>query len=525
MINLEIEIVSPESKEHIYALRNYLAENMDNLQISMKEQAPVEGQMSVFSVEGLLNGVIHAGVGIGIEQCIHILWPLISDWLKKMKSGDGKKIEVLATLGDNSGRVTFSEDTDGVTKRYENVTYSIDTAHTRVILIGSGEFENDFLPIPPVKGNVEDLYRILVDKRNIGIPPENITVALNKTNTEVEELLLRVSKLPDTETLLIYFSGHGYRSDVDKLHLIARNTRKVEDHILSGIDYDFIKKVILKTSPAKQKIVILDACHSGIATQGGQDSIMEINVTGTYVLASSESDEVSYFDKNKRNTFFTGALLDILRNGIDNAREMLALNDLYENSKNYLDQKQQPRYKDKLNISPADFFVARNPSFSIDKNIQHAFALYNAGNLADALRECRRILKRWPDNAEIKNLAEQCNNDQLFIRFAKEGDEFFYQSHQYKKALESYEQAYEIKPDFAIGEKIRSCKEFLHAGDQAMSSSIISPAPIKKNESKKEVKQGHEESGREEKKHGIPQKFLALIIAAAVIGIGSLIML
>src|ERR1043166_2516828 len=232
MVNVEIEIVSPEAKEHIYQLRNYLSERIDQLNISVREQPALEGQMSPFTSECILNGFIHAGVGIGIEQCIHIVWPVIKDWFKTVNIPGGEKLEVLATLGDTSDKVTISEDNEGVSKRYDNVTYSIDAARTRAILIGSSEFENDFLPIPPVKNNLEDLYRVLADKRNIGLPPENITVILNKSNTDIEEQLLRVSKLPDTDTLLIYFSGHGYRSDINKLYLIARNTRKIDDYML-----------------------------------------------------------------------------------------------------------------------------------------------------------------------------------------------------------------------------------------------------------------------------------------------------
>ncbi|MEO8403333.1 MAG: caspase family protein [Chitinophagaceae bacterium] len=530
MVNLEIEILSAEAKEDIYQLRNYLAEQIDNLQISIKEQSALEGQMSPFTSEGILNGVIHAGVGIGIEQCVHIILPVIKDFLKHIPLPFGKKVEVLATLGDGAGRVTISEDSEGVSKRYDNVTYSIDTGHTRAILIGSGEFDYDFLPIPPVKGNVEDFYKLLIDKRNIGLPAENITVALNKTNTEIEEILLRVSKLPDTETLLIYFSGHGYRSDVTKLHLIARNTRKIDDYISGGIDYDFIKNVVLKSSPAKQKIVILDACHSGIATQGANDAILDVNVMGTYVMASSESDEVSYYDKNKRNTFFTGSLLDTLTNGVDNAKEMLALNDLYENAKSHLDQRQQPRFKDKLNISPSDFFIARNPSFSLEKNIQYATQLYKTGNLSEALREFRKILKRQPGNQEVKNLAEQCNDDLLFTQFMKQGDEYFYQQHQYQKALDNYQQAYEIRPDVMTAEKIRNSKASLQEGKMVGPPVPVKhekkhePAPVVEPIKKKETKKEEDGEAEEKEKKGLPAKILVLIIGVGVALLGWLVL-
>jgi len=56
-------------------------------------------------------------------------------------------VEVLATLGDGGEKVTISEDSEGVSKRYDNVIYSIDTDHTRAVLIGNGEFDNDFTSI------------------------------------------------------------------------------------------------------------------------------------------------------------------------------------------------------------------------------------------------------------------------------------------------------------------------------------------------------------------------------------------
>lgn len=524
MVNLEIEILSEDAKDDIYELRSFLAENVEDLQLAVKKQAAVEGQMSALGIETILFGVIHAGVGLSIERCIHILWPLIKDWIKRKKAG--KKIEVLATLGDSVSNVTISADSDGVSKRYDNVSYSINTAHTRAVLIGCSEFENDFPAIPPVKSNVGDLYRILVDKRNIGLLPENITVALDKTNSEIEETLLRISRLPDTETLLIYFSGHGYRSDINKLHLVAKNTKRIDDYILNGIDYDFIKNVIVRSSPAKQKIVILDACHSGIATQGAQDSILDINVTGTYVLASSESDEVSYFDKNKRNTFFTGILLDTLGKGINNEKEMLSLDDLYENAKTHLDQKQQPRFKETLNISPADFFIARNRSFSLEKKIQKAAELYRSGKLANALAEYKKILQKQPDNAEIRKLADQCNNDLLFSQFMKQADELFYKEHNYKKALELYQQAYELRPDFSIAEKISNCKENIETGQLGiLTPEPKAPEPPKVIENtRQEGKKAKEVKQELPEKNNTTKKVFALGITIAVVFIGWLLL-
>jgi TPR repeat protein len=241
-------------------------------------------------------------------------------------------------------------------------------------------------------------------------------------------------------------------------------------------------------------------------------------------MASSESDEVSYYDKNKRNTFFTGSLLDTLIHGIDNSKEMLTLNDLYENAKAHLDQRQQPRYKDKLNISPADFFIARNPGFSLEKSIEYARQLFKAGSLSEALREFRKILKSQPGNQEVKDLAEQCNSDLLFTQFAKQGDDYFYQRHQYQQALDHYQQAYEIKPDFVIAEKIRNCKTSLQEGKMAEPTELKQapvklPDPIVEPVVKKEQDAIKEENEEQEKK-SFPAKLLVLIIAVLVVLLG-----
>ena len=517
MIKLEIEILSANAKDYQYELRNFLNDRLENMQVAIKEKPAGEGQMSLFTAEGILDGVIHAGMGISIEQAVLVFLPLMKDFFKHIHIPFGKKVEILATMGDGSERVTLSEDNEGVSKRYDNVSYSIDTEHMRAVLIGNCAFDNDFSPIPPVKNNLEDLCKLLSDKRNIGLPIENISIALDKTNTEIEELLLRVSKLPDTETLLIYFTGHGYRSDVNKLFLIARNTRKIDDYISGGVDYDFIKNVVLKSSPARQKILILDTCHSGIAAQGAEDAVPELNVTGTYILASSESDESSYFDKNKRNTFFTTSLLDTLSNGMDNDREMLALNDLYENARNHLDQRQQPLFKNKLNISPADFFIARNPAFSFEKSIQHARDLFKAGNLFEALNECRKILKRQPNNAEVKNLATQCNSDLLLAQLIKQGDEYFYQRHQYGKSLENYQQAHEINPGFMTAEKIRNCQAALGENKLTGTSEIKLPtAPADVDSPPKKENKLNEAAHNDAEEKGWPAKLMVLGIALLV---------
>ncbi|MFI5186404.1 MAG: caspase family protein, partial [Chitinophagales bacterium] len=459
-MQLEIEIRSDNARNDVYELRNLLQQYGDGVQIHIKEQAPQQGEMTIGLVEPIIIGVVKAIVEHSASEVYgKMLKPKINKWLESKKHG---KLEVLSTLKDEGTRIHFLEDNKGRSEVFENLKYAIDIDHTRAVLIGNSEFDGGFSAIPPVKGNLEDFYHLLSDKLHVGLSAENIVVAFNKTNTEIEEVLLQQSRIPDTETLIIYFAGHGHRTDVKKLYLVAKNSKKIDDYLLGGIDFDFISNVVLRNATAKQKILILDACHSGIATQGENDMLQKIDVKGSYVLASSPGDEVSYFEKNSRNTYFTGVLLHALNEGIENSNEMIALDDLYEYSKDHLAEKNFPHpiYKNELNIPPSNFFIARNPLFSFEKIRKRPDILFNQSRFEEALYEYRILLQKYPDDLELRRKASECETNALSNRLAQDGDELFF-SKNYKAAIEKYRKALEVKDNILVRGKLSRCQDLL----------------------------------------------------------------
>src|SRR5579864_1549849 len=95
---------------------------------------------------------------------------------------------------------------------------SITPEDSRAILIGMSNFPRDpdhLPPLPAVRNNVAELKRILADPQNVGIPDKNITTVVDEPNaTNVAETLARVFR-DATDTLIIYYAGHG---------LISRNS-------------------------------------------------------------------------------------------------------------------------------------------------------------------------------------------------------------------------------------------------------------------------------------------------------------
>jgi tetratricopeptide (TPR) repeat protein len=459
MVQVEIEVLKAATPDDVYHLRNWLREQFPQGDFVIREQSPAAGQMGII-LEPVLNGLLHATTAVLLEELYHnLLKPVLEGWIKSRKK-QNVQLEIMSSLSDGAGKKSFVENEIGETRVYD-FSYAIDTDKTIVLLIGSGKFTNDFHPIPPVKGNLEDLFRLLTDKRHIGIPRDNVLVSFNESHVEIQKHLLQASRRPDIETLMVYFTGHGHKSDIRKLSLIAADTEKIGDEIIGGIDFDFISNKVLKTASAKQKILILDTCHSGIATQGDDGLLAGIDVKGSYILSSSPGDEVSYFEKSARNTYFTGALLDVLENGVDGPYEMLTLDDLYSYSKSLMDEKKfpLPTAKNDLNIPSSRFFIARNPSFSAEKLKWKANNLFHDGKLEEALDEYRSLLRKFPGDEDLRRQYETCETEYSFAKLVNEADSLFYGRKDYAKAASLYKRAYQLKKDALVMDKIRQCEQ------------------------------------------------------------------
>ncbi|MGB8191773.1 MAG: caspase family protein, partial [Chitinophagaceae bacterium] len=187
-------------------------------------------------------------------------------------------------------------------------TNSINHKKTYAVLIGCSEYNYGLNAILPVKGNLEDMRSLLMDKSYIGLPPENVFTSFNETSDSIKDLLFTTSR-HEMDTLIIYYAGHGLRTGAKELCLAAINSKKLSDTEWLGIvEYGFIKRTILEQCNARQKILLIDACQSGLAVQSADDDIFKAG--GAYVLASSQAGDESYFNPLERNTCFTGTILD-----------------------------------------------------------------------------------------------------------------------------------------------------------------------------------------------------------------------
>lgn len=468
-MEIEIDLHAPVSTDEIYALRKYLEEHVEGLHLEIQAQAPIPGSMIIAEISaGVFKAVWDQAGKSGAKWCMKQgkkLVELITDWSLKNNSGQQlQSIEPGVTIKDGASKYYFQNDEKGTLQVYDNFEFAIDPEMTYAILIGVSEFQDDFPPIPPVRKNLVELYELLVDKRHIGIPRKNIQVIWNKTDNEIKTALLKMSRIPGMETFLIYYSGHGYKSDVKNLSLTATNTTRVDDVMLGDISFDFLKEKVIRPSTAKQKILILDACHSGIATQGNEmDPALHLEVKGSYILTSS-GDEASYFEKQADHTYFTGALLELLKSGNgDPSKEYLSLSDIFENTNERLASRNKnlpsPRHESQLNISPQLFYLARNPSFSPEKLKSIPKRMMKEGKTEEALKEYKKLVRRYPDDAILAREKNACELEVDFIKLVREGDRLYHQAQDHRTAAGQYQEALSLKYDSVVADKLRICKE------------------------------------------------------------------
>ena len=194
----------------------------------------------------------------------------------------------------------------------------INPSDTIAILIGVSEFEDKaFINAPPIKNNVTKLAALLKDDAILGLKDDRILL-LN--NNESNGLILRKirSFVKDNfaDTVIFYFAGHGHKTDDDDFYLVTHNTYK-EDIDATSVHWNKIKNIFKKGSGIKQRIYMLDACHSGAATLGDDDEETKIEA-GSALIAAAKADKKAYFNSTDEYTHFTKALVDLLENGVPN---------------------------------------------------------------------------------------------------------------------------------------------------------------------------------------------------------------
>lgn len=212
-----------------------------------------------------------------------------------------------------------------------------------------------------LKGCVNDASQFseLIGWNSDGTPNYEVLKKLNVQRKT--ELIKYVKELfeGDGDSSLLYFSGHGH---VDTLsgYLVTPDFEE-EDPGMSMNDIIHYAN----SSRVKNKIIILDCCHSGIIGDSITSKYEATDISvGVSILTSSTKDQLSY-EKDGQG-IFTSLLLDALRGGAADVMGNITPGSVYA----YIDQalgawEQRPVFKTNVN----NFTCLRKADAPIERSV------------------------------------------------------------------------------------------------------------------------------------------------------------
>jgi uncharacterized caspase-like protein len=217
---------------------------------------------------------------------------------------------LLLAVGRSSGQ-TFLEQPWSPNREPEPVN-----PHLHAVLIGCERYQK----FPELRFCGNDCYQLaktLVERGGfdtykvmqiIDVPDDPSRGPIRET--VMRELPRVLSDLKAEDQVIVFFSGHGYRDDQGRLYLATLDCDP-ERPAETGVPVEWLREQ-LAACPARQKLLLLDACHAGsekgeafkgVASKDLGEPFRDI--AGVMTLASSTAEETSQLWETKEQSLFT----------------------------------------------------------------------------------------------------------------------------------------------------------------------------------------------------------------------------
>ena len=159
----------------------------------------------------------------------------------------------------------------------------------KALLIGI----NDYPAGNELTGCIEDINNVkaVIERHGDGTP--NFGVKMMPNIRTSREVMMAIDKLfaGDGETALLYFSGHGYMNSTGA-EIVMPQDIETPGQYYTGIQMSTIMNIVNK-SKIRNKIVILDCCHSGNMGKYQLEDAGSVLNTGVSILTACREDEVA----------------------------------------------------------------------------------------------------------------------------------------------------------------------------------------------------------------------------------------
>jgi EAL domain-containing protein (putative c-di-GMP-specific phosphodiesterase class I) len=164
------------------------------------------------------------------------------------------------------------------------------------IVIGVTDCHANLISLPSAHKDVKAIKQVLEDPHSAAF--DRVEPLFNPDIAMMQRTIGKTfAQCQPEDLVLLYFSGHGLRSEEGELYFVAQDTEP--DLLETAISAQSIQKT-LNRCPAQRQIVILDCCFSGVFADSwlekGNYAILQaqLGAEGRVVLMSSDSSELSW---------------------------------------------------------------------------------------------------------------------------------------------------------------------------------------------------------------------------------------
>lgn len=242
----------------------------------------------------------------------------------------------------------------------------------------------DHYPTSPLQGCVNDAtdFADIIEINGDGSPNFSVRRSMNVSSKPTLKSLIVELFDREMDTALFYFSGHGFLNEIGG-YIVTPDHRKYDE----GVSMDEIM-IIAGKSKIKNKIIILDCCHSGaLGSPQLHDGAASYLAEGMVILTACRNNEESI--EINGHGIFTNLLLEALKGGAADIRGHITPGSVYA----YVDQAlgpwdQRPIFKTNVSrftslrtVLPAvpveilrkikTYFPQANYEFSLDPTFEY----------------------------------------------------------------------------------------------------------------------------------------------------------
>jgi uncharacterized caspase-like protein len=391
---------------------------------SLESQPDAVESVSYSGKDSLPQGTKVALEVLLAEQVIMEVSPIVIKWvlgkidsaIKSFSARRGKPVKAKVIVGSREVQISPKTTPQELTKAAQqvNAVSELSPGKRYALVIGNSNYRDERLA--DLKSSIVDaerFARVLADP-NLGAFT-HVETLINKTHDVIENAIEKFfnNKLRE-DMLLLYFSGHGIKSQGGQLFLAAQNTSS--DLLRStGVSANFIKENMGESNSQRQ-VLILDCCYGGAIVEGSKsnnalgqsiNSVLSFQPTGfgRIIITASEAMQYAFDGKHvegmTQNSAFTRHLIEGLETGradTDN-NGLIDIDELYQYAYKHVTPQQTPNITS--TAQEGRMYIGLNPNPAVQMaelsdQLQQAMLSETRLHRQGAVSELTRML-RSPD--------------------------------------------------------------------------------------------------------------------------------